>query len=130
MIAMVLVLSARGAEVETEPAPVSDQARRATTVGAIEVGVGSAAILGGLGLMLVGRGPPGEVSDESNAVHDGRTIGGAVLVLGGLTSVALGIDSLSRGARLREQESGGATARLSPLFVPGGGGVTFDLTFQ
>lgn len=130
MIAVLLLMAARGAEDETDPAPVSDQARRATTVGAIEVGVGSAAVVGGLGLMLVGRGPPGEVSDESNAVHDGRTIGGAVLVLAGLTSVALGIDSLSRGARLREQESRGATARVSPLLVPRGGGVTVDLTFR
>jgi hypothetical protein len=129
MIAVLLLTAAHGGEGGTDPDLVSAQARSATTAGAIEVSVGSAAVLGGIALMIVGRGAPGEVSDESNAAHDARTLGGSVLVIAGLTTVALGIDSLSRGARLREQATRGTTVHVSPLLVPRGGGVSLDLTF-
>ena len=122
MIAVLLLTSAYAGDERTP-------AERATTAGTVEVIVGSAAIVGGAGLLFVGRGDAGEISDESNAWHDARTIGGSVLILAGATTLAIGVDAISRGKRLREQETGAAQARVSPWLVPGGGGVALDLRF-
>jgi len=127
MIAVLLLMAARGGE--GDPPDESDPAKRATTAGTIEVAVGSAAVVGGVALLMVGRGDAGAISEESNAWHDTRTIGGSVLILAGATTIAIGIDSLSRGARLRENQTSQARARLSPLLVPRGAGVALHLTF-
>jgi hypothetical protein len=121
MIAALLLPLAHGGD--------ADPAQRLTTAGTIEVAAGSAAVVGGLGLMLVGRGPAGETSDEDNTVHDARTVGGAVLVVAGLATVAIGFDSRSRAARMREDEARGATVRIAPLVVREGGGLALDVTF-
>jgi len=125
MIAQLLVTAAFGGDPDHE----SDPAKRATTAGTIEVAAGSAAVVGGVALLFVGRGNAGEISEESNAWHDARTVGGSVLILAGATTIAIGIDSLSRGARLREQETSKPQVRVSPLLLPKGGGVALDLTF-
>ncbi len=125
MIAVLLLTSAHAGD----PDRVSDPAKRATTAGAIEVAAGSAAVVGGVALLFVGRGNAGQISEESNAWHDVRTIGGSVLILAGGTTIAIGVDSLSRGARMREQQADKPQAHVSPLILPHGGVVTVDLTF-
>src|SRR5262245_10745651 len=125
MIAALLVTAAYGCDAE----PERTLAQRVTTAGTIEVSPGSAAVVGGVAVLFGGRGCAGEISEESNGWHDARTVGGSVLILAGATTIAIGVDSLSRGARLREQDANKPQARLSPLLVPHGGGVAFDLTF-
>src|SRR5262245_19987252 len=99
MIAALLMTAAYGGDDHERTA-----ADRAATAGTIEVAAGSAAIVGGVALLFVGRGNAGEISTESNGWHDARTIGGSVLILAGATTLAIGVDSLSRAGRLREQE--------------------------
>jgi hypothetical protein len=125
MIAVLLLTSAHGGDDPPERSP----AQRATRAGTIEIVAGSAAIVGGAGLMFVGRGEAGQISEESNAWHDMRSIGGSILVIGGAATLAIGIDSLSRASRLRKQETSAPQAHVMPWIAPGGGGVAFDLTF-
>ena len=103
------------------------QADRALTAGWLGVGLGTAAIVGGMSVMLLGRGEPGAISDEEPVEHEVRTLSGGVLVVAGITSVLVGGNQLGRAKSLREK------AALSAVVVPfplrRGAGVAIDARF-
>lgn len=102
-LTLLLAFAAHAADPSEDPA---DQARRYSRNGAVQLSLGTAALGGGLVTLLVGRGTSGEISEESPAVHDLRSIGGAALVLGGFTGVLAGVNNLGRAQAARELSRG------------------------
>jgi hypothetical protein len=102
-------------------------ADRKATQGAVELGIGTAAIAGGLTLMLVGRGQAGDISDEEPFVHEARTIGGGVLIIAGITTVLVGANHLSKAKDMREREK--VTTLVVPVVGPHGAGLVLDTRF-
>ena len=102
------------------------RARALTRAGLIEVGAGLGAMTGGLVVMLVGRGEPGEISTETQFVSDVRSAGGAVLTIGGFTTTLVGGNNLARARGYRELadkvtvgatvDRRGATLRIAGTF--------------
>ena len=103
------------------------QANRALTVGWLEVGLGTAGVVGGLSVMLLGRGEPGEISDEEPLEHEARTLSGGVLVVVGITSVLVGANQLGKAKSLREKAS--LSAVVVPFPVRQGAGLAIDARF-
>ena len=100
---------------ETPEALVAS-ARKLERVSAIQPGAGLAAMVGGACVMTIGR-PSGEVSTETQAVADARSIGGAGLLVAGALSAQVGGDTMSRARGLRRQASA-FEAQLSPPRAP------------
>jgi hypothetical protein len=77
------------------------RARALSRVGAVELTTGIAALAGGVVVMIVGRGSPGEISNESQRVSDLRSAGGAALIIGGFTTALVGGNNLGRARGYR-----------------------------
>lgn len=108
-----------------DPAVDADtRARQLNRTGAIEVTAGVAALASGVTVMLVGRGVPGEISTESQRTSDLKSVGGAVLLIGGFTTTLVGGNTLGKAHALREQVAVGAI--IDPH---GGGGLRIVGTF-
>lgn len=116
---LLLTFSARAAD---PPPDFAAQARQHSRAGALQLSLGGAAVGGGLVTLLVGRGEMGEISTESPAVHDLRSVGGAALLIGGFTGVLAGVNSLGRAAAARELAE--RPVSLAPTLGPDGGGLS------
>ena len=99
-------------------------AKRQRTTGWIEIGAGAGAIGGGLTLMIAGR-PSGALSDETNTVHELRTMGGIGVVLVGITTMLIGGNTLSVAAATRDE----AMITLTPEPVAQGAGFRLNARF-
>lgn len=95
------------------------RARNLQRAGLLEITAGTAATAGGLVVMLVGRGPPGEISTETQAVSDLRSIGGSSLLLGGLLTTLVGGDTLGRAKTARETARALSVSAILPTGEPG-----------
>lgn len=88
------------------PAPVVDdpeaRARALGRTGAVELGVGLAALSTGVAVMLVGRGEPGAISTETQLTADLKSAGGAALLIGGFTTALVGGNTLGRARGYRK----------------------------
>jgi len=124
---LMALLPALAADEDGKDMSYEARADRALTAGWLEVGLGTAAVVGGLSVMLLGRGEPGAISDEEPLEHEVRTLSGGVLVVAGLTSVLVGGNQLGKAKSLREKAS--VTAVVVPFPVRRGAGVAIDARF-
>ncbi len=99
-------------------------AREHTTRGVAEVAAGLALTTGGVLALSLGRGDEGAVSREEPWLMDLRSVGGAVLTMGGLTTLVIGGNDVSIGRRLRLE-----SASVTPALVPGGAGAVVSARF-
>src|SRR5688572_4082468 len=127
LIALLPALAADEDGKEPKDMSLDAQANRALTVGWLEVGIGTAAIVGGLSVMLVGRGAPGEISDEEPLEHEARTLTGGVVIIAGITSVLVGGSQIGKAKSLREKAS--ASAMIVPFPTRHGAGIALDARF-
>ena len=127
LIALHPALAADGDTKEPKDTSLEAQANRKMTAGGLELGLGCAAVVGGLSVMLLGRGEPGAISDEEPFEQEARTLSGGVLVVAGLTSVLVGANQISKARSLRERASVSAT--VLPFATEHGGGLAFDARF-
>jgi hypothetical protein len=108
-------------DLSPEPAPSPDallaEARRHSTRGGAWITSGSLALGGGVAVLLVRKGEPGDPIDASGStlVNDLRSVGGAVLVMSGFVAVYGGAQELGTGAGLRER-----ARSVTLLPTPGG----------
>ncbi|MEQ1503516.1 MAG: hypothetical protein ABMB14_14865 [Myxococcota bacterium] len=110
-----------GPTIEATTAAEDDaEARRIATTGALEVVGGAGAVAGGLVVLLVGRGAPGEVSTESQAVSDARSVGGSLLLISGLASTLVGVNQLQKAHTLRVRQAAVALDERGARLVVGG----------
>lgn len=61
---------------------------------------------GGVAIMSVGRGRSGEISTESLLESDLRSVGGGILLIGGITSTIIGVQHFAEAHSLRREERG------------------------
>lgn len=87
-----------------EPEELVARARKLERISAVQIGAGLLTMVGGACVMTIGR-PSGEISTETQAVSDARTVGGAGLLVAGAVSALVGGDTLSRARGLRRQAS-------------------------
>lgn len=118
--------SAVAADGPVAPTPADEAeilALKHRNLGWAEVGGGSAAVVAGVCVLVVGRGKAGELSDETLIVSDLRSAGGAVLGIGGLTAVFLGFNQFSRARAIRESAMDPVTFAVTPAIGPSQAGL-------
>ena len=123
LTALILMMASPALAADGDPA-LLEQAKRQRTTGWVTLGGSTAAVGGGLALMLAGR-PSGELSEEDPAVHELRTMGGVGLALAGVTGWLVGADSLRKASVTRER----AMLTLAPEPVARGGGIRISGRF-
>jgi hypothetical protein len=128
MLLALTIAAAVAAEPTPAPPPIvptpeaearGARAQRHRRLGTAALVGGTAATAGGLVVLLVGRGRPGELSKESQAVSDVRSIGGAGLVITGLTVGLVGGSEIGKARALER----GQVAALAPVLLPSGAGL-------
>ncbi len=122
ILTAVALLASTGFAAEPDP-ELLQQSKRQRRAGWLEIGGGATLVSGGLALMIAGR-PSGELSTEDPTVHELRTMSGIGLLLGGVTTMIVGTDSLRQAASSRE-----AALSVTPEPVAQGAGVRLSGRF-
>lgn len=119
MLTTLLLFASPSLAAPPDSLPPLEQARRYRRNGAWQLGLGTLAVAGGFGLLTIGR-PSNQISTETDVVREVRDISGVLLLIGGVTSAVVGVNSFERA----RQAKASAQVGIAPLLVPQGGGLT------
>jgi hypothetical protein len=80
---------------------------------------GLAAVAGGVSVMTIGRGKPGELSEETLLVSDVRSLSGGLLLIGGITTAIVGANHLAEARAIRREQGLALSVTPSRLALVG-----------